>query len=187
MTALFEASYDTIAQLIGAPSRASIALYRNATEAINAVMYSMLTEFRDGDNVVTTMLEHNSNYVPWYGMCREILPRLGRRVECRLTRFDPLTACRTRPGSGSPGAMATWSAGHGACPAARSSTPAAATRSRSVASTAAPLPHHHEEDQGRRLKQWHRTGSARAPVTSRAFPAARAAGRAGRLVPIACA
>ena len=81
MTTLFEHSYDTIAQFIGAPSRASIALYRNTTEAINAVMYSLLSEFRDGDNVVTTMLEHNSNYVPWYGMCREILPRFGRRVE----------------------------------------------------------------------------------------------------------
>ena len=48
MTALFEESYDTIAQFIGAPGRASIALYRNTTEAINAVMYSLLTEFRDG-------------------------------------------------------------------------------------------------------------------------------------------
>jgi cysteine desulfurase/selenocysteine lyase len=38
----------------------SIATYRNATEALNAVMYSLLTEFRDGDNVVTTMMEHNS-------------------------------------------------------------------------------------------------------------------------------
>ena len=91
MTALFESSYDTIAQFLGAPSRASIALYRNTTEAINAVMYSLLSEFRDGDNMVTTMLEHNSNYVPWYAMCREILPRLGRRVEYRLVRFDPLT------------------------------------------------------------------------------------------------
>jgi cysteine desulfurase / selenocysteine lyase len=91
MTALFEESYDTFAQFIGAPGRASIALYRNTTEAINAVMYSLLTEFGDGDNVVTTMMEHNSNYVPWYGLCREILPRLGRRVECRLARFDPDT------------------------------------------------------------------------------------------------
>jgi cysteine desulfurase/selenocysteine lyase len=91
MTALFEQSYDTIAQFIGAPGRAGIALYRNTTEAINAVMYSLLTEFRDGDNVVTTMMEHNSNYVPWYGMCREILPRLGRRVDYRLARFDPRT------------------------------------------------------------------------------------------------
>jgi cysteine desulfurase/selenocysteine lyase len=91
MTARFEESYDTIAQFIGAPGRASIALYRNTTEAINAVMYSLLTEFRDGDNVVTTTMEHNSNYVPWYAMCREILPRLGRRVEYRLARFDPGT------------------------------------------------------------------------------------------------
>jgi cysteine desulfurase / selenocysteine lyase len=77
MTARFEESYDTIAQFLGAPGRACIALYRNTTEAINSVMYSLLTEFRDGDNVVTTLMEHNSNYVPWYAMCREILPRLG--------------------------------------------------------------------------------------------------------------
>jgi len=88
MTALFEESYDTIAQFIGASGRANIALYRNTTEAINAVMYSLLTEFRNGDNVVTTTMEHNSNYVPWYAMCREILPRLGRRVHYRLARFD---------------------------------------------------------------------------------------------------
>ena len=65
MTAQFEGSYDTIARFIGAPDRASIALYKNTTEAINAVMYSLLTEFRDGDNVVTTMMEHN-----WPGSTR---------------------------------------------------------------------------------------------------------------------
>jgi cysteine desulfurase / selenocysteine lyase len=91
MTGLFEESYDTIARFIGAPGRQCLALYRNTTEAINAVMYALLTEFRDGDNVVTTLMEHNSNYVPWYGLCREILPRLGRHVECRLARFDPVT------------------------------------------------------------------------------------------------
>jgi len=89
MTAEFETAYDTIARFIGAPGRANLALYRNTTEAINAVMYSSLTEFRDGDNVVTTMMEHNSNYVPWYAMCRQVLPRLGRRVEYRLARFHP--------------------------------------------------------------------------------------------------
>ena len=54
---------------------------RNTTEADNAVMYSLLTEFRDGDNVVTTMMEHNSNFVPWHALCRDILPKFGRRVE----------------------------------------------------------------------------------------------------------
>src|SRR5690242_13698006 len=80
MTAWFCESLGTIAAFIGAPSRSCLALYRNTTEAINAVMYSLLTEFRDGDNVVITMLEHNSNFVPWYAMCRESLPR-----------FDPVT------------------------------------------------------------------------------------------------
>jgi cysteine desulfurase/selenocysteine lyase len=90
-TELFESAYDTIAAWLNAPSRRTIATYRNTTEALNAVMYSLLTEFRDGDNVVTTMLEHNSNFVPWYALCHEILPRFGRRVECRLARFDPVT------------------------------------------------------------------------------------------------
>ncbi len=91
MTDLFESAYDTIAQWINAPSRRNIAIYRNTTEAHNAVMYSMLTDFRDGDNVVTTRLEHNSNYVPWYGMTKEILEPLGRHVEYRLVDFDPAT------------------------------------------------------------------------------------------------
>jgi cysteine desulfurase/selenocysteine lyase len=34
------------------------------------------------------MMEHNSNFVPWYALCREILPRFGIRVECRIARFD---------------------------------------------------------------------------------------------------
>jgi cysteine desulfurase/selenocysteine lyase len=90
-TEKFETSYDTIGQFINAPSRKNIILYRNATEAINSVMYSLMTEFNDGDNVVTTFMEHNSNYVPWYGMCKEILPKFGINVECRLAKFDKET------------------------------------------------------------------------------------------------
>ena len=88
-TQRFEAAYDDIARFVGARSRNSIVVVRNTTEAINAVMYSLLPEFRDGDNVVTTRMEHNSNYVPWHAMCREILPKFGRQVELRLARFDP--------------------------------------------------------------------------------------------------
>jgi cysteine desulfurase/selenocysteine lyase len=90
-TELFESSYDTIAAWLNAPSRRNIVTYRNTTEAINAVMYSLLSEFRDGDNVVTTMMEHNSNFVPWYALTHDILPRFGRRVECRIVRFDHAT------------------------------------------------------------------------------------------------
>src|SRR3954452_12118434 len=90
-TELFEESYDTIAAWLNAPSRRNIVTYRNTTEAINAVMYMLLTTLRDGDNIVTTMMEHNSNFVPWYALCREILPRFGLHVECRVARFDHAT------------------------------------------------------------------------------------------------
>lgn len=90
-TQMFEASYDTIAQFVNAASRKNIVLYRNTTEAINSIMYSLLTEFKDGDNVVTTFMEHNSNYVPWYGLTREILNKFGIKVECRLAKFDKTT------------------------------------------------------------------------------------------------
>jgi len=90
-TARFEAAYDDIARFVGAPGRTNIVIVRNTTEAHNAVMYSLLPEFRDGDNVVATLMEHNSNYVPWHALCREILPRLGKRVQLRLARFDPVS------------------------------------------------------------------------------------------------
>lgn len=91
MTLLFENSYQTIADFIGASSKEEVILYRNATEAINSVMYSLMTEFKDGDNVVTTMMEHNSNYVTWYGLCNEILPKFGIKVECRVVNFNKET------------------------------------------------------------------------------------------------
>ena len=66
MTARYEESLGTIAAFIGAPGPACLALYRSTTEAVNAVMYALLTEFRDGDNVVLTMLEDDSGYAPGY-------------------------------------------------------------------------------------------------------------------------
>ena len=91
ITNKFESAYDTIAQFVGAPSKKNIILYRNTTEAINSVMYSLMTEFKDGDNVVTTFMEHNSNYVTWYGLCREILAKFGVKVEYRIAKFNQET------------------------------------------------------------------------------------------------
>ena len=90
-TQKFEEAYQEIAFFIGAKDWRSMVLYRGTTEAINAVMYSLSTEIRDGDNVVTTHLEHNSNFVPWYALCREIAPAFGRKVEYRLVGFDKET------------------------------------------------------------------------------------------------
>ncbi len=90
-TDFFESAYDTVAGWLNAPSRRSIVMVRNTTEAINVVMYTLMPDFRDGDNIVTTAMEHNSNFVPWYALCHDILPRFRRRVRYRVARFDPDT------------------------------------------------------------------------------------------------
>lgn len=87
----FEEAYKKIATFIGSNDWRNILLYRGTTEAINAVMYSLMTEFRDGDNIVTTYMEHNSNYVPWYALCKEIAPQFGRKIDYRIVKFDKET------------------------------------------------------------------------------------------------
>jgi cysteine desulfurase/selenocysteine lyase len=88
MSRRLDEAYATVAQFLNAPKPECVVFCRNTTEAINAVMYSLLGEIESGDNIVATLMEHNSNYVPWYALCREILPRFGVNVECRLARFD---------------------------------------------------------------------------------------------------
>jgi cysteine desulfurase/selenocysteine lyase len=51
-------------------------------------MYSLMTEFKNGDNIVLTYIEHNSNYVPWYAFCKEIAPKFGMKITYRLVGFD---------------------------------------------------------------------------------------------------
>lgn len=90
-TEKFEEAYKKIAFFVGCKDWRNIILYRGTTEAINSVMYSLITEFRDGDNIVTTYMEHNSNYVPWYALCKEIAPKFGLNLEYRLVEFDKET------------------------------------------------------------------------------------------------
>ncbi len=64
-TAEYENARTAVASLIGADSR-EIIFTKNTTESLNLVAYSLGTEIvGDGDEVVTTMMEHHSNFVPW--------------------------------------------------------------------------------------------------------------------------
>jgi cysteine desulfurase/selenocysteine lyase len=89
-TERFERAYNIAANLVNAESWREIILGRNTTEMINLVMRSMEYEFRDGDNIVISRLEHNSNYVPWYGL-QKLLERIGKKVEVRIAGFDHQT------------------------------------------------------------------------------------------------
>ncbi|KAJ1684255.1 hypothetical protein LUZ63_020548 [Rhynchospora breviuscula] len=69
----FEASRDTVAAFLNAPSRDEVIFTRNASEALNLVANTVAWApagdgelgIGPGDNVVITEMEHHSNIVPW--------------------------------------------------------------------------------------------------------------------------
>ncbi|MFY0609415.1 MAG: SufS family cysteine desulfurase [Candidatus Atelocyanobacterium thalassa] len=65
-TESYEASRDKVAKFINANCREEIIFTRNATEAINLVAYSWgLNHLKQGDEILTSVMEHHSNLVPW--------------------------------------------------------------------------------------------------------------------------
>ncbi|MEM5831662.1 MAG: cysteine desulfurase [Candidatus Aenigmatarchaeota archaeon] len=67
-TEMFEKSREIIAKFINA-KKEEIIFVRNTTEAINLVAYSFRNKIKDG-NIVTTIMEHHSNFVPWQYLCK---------------------------------------------------------------------------------------------------------------------
>jgi cysteine desulfurase/selenocysteine lyase len=71
-TEAYEAVRDKVAQFIHAQSRQEIIYTRNATEAINLVAYSWgLNTLKPGDEIITSVMEHHSNLVPWQMVARK--------------------------------------------------------------------------------------------------------------------
>jgi cysteine desulfurase / selenocysteine lyase len=65
-TDAFEAARDAVVRLINAPSRREVIFTRNTTEALNLVAKAVGPEqCGPGDVIVTTVLEHHANLVPW--------------------------------------------------------------------------------------------------------------------------
>jgi cysteine desulfurase / selenocysteine lyase len=71
-TAKYEAARAAVARFIGARSPREVVFVRNATEAINLVAYSWgRANVHEGDVIVSTVLEHHSNLVPWQLLAAE--------------------------------------------------------------------------------------------------------------------
>lgn len=76
-TQLLESSREKVAGFVGGEAK-EIIFVRNTTEAINLVAFAWgLDNLTKGDVVVTTMMEHHANIVPW----QEISRRTGSRLE----------------------------------------------------------------------------------------------------------
>jgi cysteine desulfurase/selenocysteine lyase len=72
-TAAFEEARAKVARFINAPSEREVIFVRNATEGINLVAYSWGRDnIKKGDRIVTTVLEHHSDFVPWQQLAKEV-------------------------------------------------------------------------------------------------------------------
>ncbi|HLC75266.1 MAG TPA: cysteine desulfurase [Candidatus Nanoarchaeia archaeon] len=84
-TKLYEQAHKKVAALVNCDPE-EVIFTRNATESINLVMYSygrqQLKKERKKDNIVTSMLEHHSNFVPWQQLCAH------RQAELRVIDID---------------------------------------------------------------------------------------------------
>lgn len=76
-TLAYEDSRKKVASLVNAKPDQSI-FTRGTTESLNLVMYAYaLPSLGSGDEIITTMMEHHSNIVPWFMLQK----RLGIRVK----------------------------------------------------------------------------------------------------------
>ncbi|MDE2307915.1 MAG: aminotransferase class V-fold PLP-dependent enzyme, partial [Xanthomonadaceae bacterium] len=65
-TGAFEGARDKLAHFINAPSRDELILTSGTTQSINLVAYSyVLPKLKPGDAILTTVMEHHANIVPW--------------------------------------------------------------------------------------------------------------------------
>ena len=64
----YEGARERIAKFLGAKDAREIVFTRGTTESLNAIAYSwgIKGPLKSGDEIVTTIMEHHSNTIPWY-------------------------------------------------------------------------------------------------------------------------
>jgi len=65
-TAKFEEAREIARRFLNAPSAEQVIFTKSITEAINLLSYSFGADFKEGDEIVLSIMEHHSNIVPWH-------------------------------------------------------------------------------------------------------------------------
>ena len=100
-TQRFEAARANVKQWINAAANEEIIWTRGATEAINIVANGLRDRLGPGDEILTTIVEHHSNFVPWQmlaqhtGATLRVVP-VNASGELDLVVLDQLLSSRTR-------------------------------------------------------------------------------------------
>jgi len=101
-TEMFEGAREKIRRFLNARHAHEIIFVRGTTEAINLVAQSFgRANFKAGDEIVITAMEHHSNIVPWQMLCEQTgallkVAPINRRGELELEGFERLLSKRTR-------------------------------------------------------------------------------------------
>jgi len=100
-TSNFENARETVRRFLNASSTDEIVFTRNATDAINLVASSYGTDFKEGDEIVLSIMEHHSNIVPWHFLrerkgCVIKWAPISDSGEFLIEEFERLLTPRTR-------------------------------------------------------------------------------------------
>jgi len=64
-TQLYEGARKTIAEFIGAGSPNELIFTKGTTDSLNSLAISLCKEINTDDEIITTIAEHHSNFLPW--------------------------------------------------------------------------------------------------------------------------
>jgi len=64
-TQLYEGARKTIAEFIGANSANELIFTKGTTDSLNSLAISLCKEINTDDEIITTIAEHHSNFLPW--------------------------------------------------------------------------------------------------------------------------
>ena len=101
-TDAYEAARRKVATFINAASDREIVFVRGTTEGINLIAQTFgRGQIGAGDEIIVSEMEHHSNIVPWWMLCREkgatlrVIP-MNDRGELRLDAYQTLFSPRTK-------------------------------------------------------------------------------------------
>jgi cysteine desulfurase/selenocysteine lyase len=101
-TAAYEGARATIAAFVNAPEPRAVVFTRGTTESTNLVAYAWVRRrLGPGDEIVSTVMEHHSNLVPWQMAARDCgatlryLP-ITDAGELDLSQLDSVITARTK-------------------------------------------------------------------------------------------
>ncbi len=68
---LYEEAHEVVARFINARGPEEIVFVRNTTEALNLIAYAWaFKHVNSGDEIIVTIMEHHSNFLPWFKIAR---------------------------------------------------------------------------------------------------------------------